>query len=424
MAGTTPIASGAWYHAAVTYDGTTWRLYLNGALETQLVVGSFTPEFNSIQHAAIGTALGSGGTVPSGQTAGAFAGAMDEVRIWSVARSAADIQASMGGPISGPAAGLLGRWSLNEASGTTAADTSGRGMNGTHVNGPVPVPGSGYTHVPAAPGAYGLRLTGTTAANDHVTFGAAPGLGASTFTLETWFRREAAGVAANTGTGGVDAIPLVTKGRGEAEGSNVDMNYFLGIRTSDGVLVADFEEGPRRIARAEPPDRGHDGDPEQRLVSRRGHLRRDDAAPLPERRARVVAGRGRAPRADSIQHAALGTALNSTGVAQGFFAGTLDEARIWNVARSAAQILSGKDPEITGTATGLLGRWGLNTPGQVLDSSGNNRTGTVVGSGWSFVTPGAPFGGGAANVGARGERGCGPGGRPSGNRGTERHGHR
>ena len=36
---------------------------------------------------------------------------------------------------------------------------------------------------------------------------------------------------------------LVTKGRAEAEGSNVDMNYFLGIRASDGVLVADFEEG-------------------------------------------------------------------------------------------------------------------------------------------------------------------------------------
>ena len=50
-------------------------------------------------------------------------------------------------------------------------------------------------------------------------------------------------MSTSTGTGGVDAIPLVTKGRAEAENSNVDMNYFLGIRASDGVIVADFEEG-------------------------------------------------------------------------------------------------------------------------------------------------------------------------------------
>src|SRR6266508_5301510 len=65
--------------------------------------------------------------------------------------------------------------------------------------------------------------------SQYVTFGAAPGLGAATFTLETWFQRTGAGVGTSTGSGGITAIPLVTKGRAEAEGSNVDMNYFLGI---------------------------------------------------------------------------------------------------------------------------------------------------------------------------------------------------
>src|SRR6266542_3458792 len=80
--------------------------------------------------------------------------------------------------------------------------------------------------------------------NQYVTFGAAPGLGAATFTLETWFKRTGAGVGTSTGSGGIaSAGPLVPKGRAAAEGSNVDMNYFLGIDATSAKLVADFEEG-------------------------------------------------------------------------------------------------------------------------------------------------------------------------------------
>ncbi len=45
VAGTTVIpADGVWRHVAATYDGTTWRIFLNGVLEAQLVVGDFTPQ--------------------------------------------------------------------------------------------------------------------------------------------------------------------------------------------------------------------------------------------------------------------------------------------------------------------------------------------------------------------------------------------
>ena len=76
----------------------------------------------------------------------------------------------------------------------------------------------------------------------HLRAGAAAS-GRPTFTLETWFKRTGAGAGTSTGSGGIaSAIPLVTKGRAEAEGSNVDMNYFLGIDAADGTLVADFED--------------------------------------------------------------------------------------------------------------------------------------------------------------------------------------
>ena len=88
-----------------------------------------------------------------------------------------------------------------------------------------------------------------------MTFGAAPGLGSSVFTLETWFRRDGAGIATFTGTGGITAIPLVTKGMAEVDNSdNKDMNYFLGIRQTDGVLVASIDDPVtmRKFARPVP----------------------------------------------------------------------------------------------------------------------------------------------------------------------------
>ena len=196
----------------------------------------------------------------------------------------------------------------------------------------------------------------------------------------------------------MDAIPLVTKGRAEGENSNVDMNYFLGIRASDGVLVADFEEGaagaipglnhpitgttPIAIAPAVPTD----ADWHHAAVTYDGTTLRLYLDGNLEKSLVV----GQPARADSIQHAGLGTAFTSTGVAAGFFAGALDEARVWNYARSASEITSGKTRGIP-AAPGLLGRWGFNEScGRVHDSSGNNRHGTMSGVGWTWVG-GAPF---------------------------------
>ena len=58
----------------------------------------------------------------------------------------------------------------------------------------------------------GIDLGGGTA---YVTFGAAPGLGASTFTIEAWFRRDGTGRDDDARAPAASrAVPLVTKGRG------------------------------------------------------------------------------------------------------------------------------------------------------------------------------------------------------------------
>ena len=385
--GKTVICDNIWYHAAATYDGTTWRLYLNGLLETTLVVGGFTPRFDSIQHAGLAAAFTS-----TGAATGAFQGILDEPRVWNVARSAADLQAGMAGPIVS-APGLIGRWSEDEGSLSTIADSTGGGSTGIVQNGAAWVDGTPFVPTQLPPGNYGLHLTGTTAAGDYVTFGPAPQLGSATFTIETWFRRDGAGVATNTGNGGVVAVPLVTKGMAETEGGVVDMNYFLGIRESDNVLVADFEDTatglnhPVAGTTAVPAD----GTWRHAAATYDGTTWRLYLNGVLE--ATLVVGNF-TPQFNSIQHAALGTALNSTGgvgtQTQGFFAGTLDEARIWNFPRSAAQILSGKGQEIP-AANGLIGRWGFNDGcGVCSDSSGNSQKGTLVGTGWTWVA-GAPI---------------------------------
>lgn len=569
VVGATCICDSVWHHAAATFDGSTWRLYLDGRPEASLAVGTFVPRFDSIQRASIGSAQNSSGTA-----AGFFRGAIDEARIWNYARSASDIAASMNTPVAS-ATGLVGRWGLNEGTGTSTADSSGSGIIGTLRNGPVwttgaplstgtvnqpPVvdagPDSSVTlpaaanlsgsvtdDVPAsvastwsmvsgpgsvsfanvnAPattaafsvaGTYLLRLTATdgeftssddvtvqvgaavvvnqaptvnagadvsvtqpalvtlngTATDDglpngtltvawsetsgpgtatfgspasfstsasfsqpgtyvltltaddgalassdsvtvtvntllaantalalpgagaYVTFGRAPLLGVSQFTLEAWFRRLGAGQTTSTGSGGVTAVPLVSKGRSESDGSNKDMNYFLGINGS-GYLVADFEEG----ATGQNPGLNH---PVAGSTALANDIWYHAAATYDGVTWRLYLNGqldgqltvNRPPRSDSIQHAAIGTAMNSTGVASGYFNGVIDEVRIWNVARSAQDIVSAMNLEVT-SAPNLLGRWGLNEGSgtAATDSSGQGVNGAIIGTNWSWVA-GAPF---------------------------------
>jgi hypothetical protein len=72
------------------------------------------------------------------------------------------------------------------------------------------------------------------------------------WTISCWFKKTGAGVATTT-AGGADGfpssdpiVPLVTKGRGESDGSNVDCNWHLGLnKVNNGStyrLAGDFED--------------------------------------------------------------------------------------------------------------------------------------------------------------------------------------
>ena len=216
-----------------------------------------------------------------------------------------------------------------------------------------------------------LQFDGT---NDYVTFGAAPELGVTTFTLEAWFKRTAAGVGVTTGTNGIaSAIPLVTKAAPEGETPEaINANYFLGIDATSGVLVADFEEptGPNHPVTGNTvvtDNVWHHAAVTYDATTGTWKLYLDGALDKT-----LVLASAFQPQSDSTEHAALGTSLTSAGAAAGSFAGVIDEARIWNVARDLSQIQATRDSELT-AGSGLVARWGMNDGSgtDVADSIGS-----------------------------------------------------
>jgi YD repeat-containing protein len=91
VSGSTANPVGTWTHVALTYDGTTLRLYVNGVQVTSKAVTG------SIQSTT--SPLWIGGNSPYGEY---FNGRIDEVRVYRAALSQAEIQADMAAPLGGP----------------------------------------------------------------------------------------------------------------------------------------------------------------------------------------------------------------------------------------------------------------------------------------------------------------------------------
>lgn len=113
-----------WQHVAATYDGTTMTIYVDGNVvassNAALTIGQ------SNQSLVIGNYTASGRP---------FIGTIDEVRIWSVARSETEIQDNMGTCLTGSETGLEAYYQFEDGTGsTTVTDLTTNGNNGTLQN--------------------------------------------------------------------------------------------------------------------------------------------------------------------------------------------------------------------------------------------------------------------------------------------------
>ncbi len=114
-----PFTVGKWYHLAGVYDGNTITAYVNGTGigsesasgrmhidRSDLFIGKGDPEFSYGEY---------------------FHGALDETRLWNVARSPEEIRGAMNTTLTGKEKGLVAYWSFEDG---TAKDLSGHGNDG------------------------------------------------------------------------------------------------------------------------------------------------------------------------------------------------------------------------------------------------------------------------------------------------------
>jgi Concanavalin A-like lectin/glucanases superfamily/Bacterial Ig domain len=166
--GTAALAVNAWTHLAATYDGAQLRLYVNGAQAASLAVsGSMTTTTG---------ALKIGGNAVWGEW---FKGLIDEVRVYSRALTAAEIQADMNRPLGAPdtqaptapgnlaATGAIGRVSLTWSASTDNAGVTRYNVHRATTAGFTPSAanrigqptGTSYTDAGLAAGTYYYRVT-------------------------------------------------------------------------------------------------------------------------------------------------------------------------------------------------------------------------------------------------------------------------
>ena len=112
-----------WTHVAAVYDGAQSLVYINGQVAAMLAdsANGLSAKTQPIRLAA---AWDNASSVPIRL----FSGAINETRIWSVARGATDLAVAMSSPLTGQESGLAAYYRMMEGRGSRLYDWAGKGL--------------------------------------------------------------------------------------------------------------------------------------------------------------------------------------------------------------------------------------------------------------------------------------------------------
>lgn len=117
--GTVSVNDGLWHHVAVTRTGSAGKIVVDGVLDTPF---TYAPLLSAMNGPVVFGCFFDPGDVPSPGTF--YDGRLDEVRIWNVGHTVAQIQSTMNQTIAGAAPNLVGCWRLDASSGQGVFDSS------------------------------------------------------------------------------------------------------------------------------------------------------------------------------------------------------------------------------------------------------------------------------------------------------------
>lgn len=351
--GSTAIPVNTWTHVAVSFDAfkNDLRFYVNGALDRQVNTGQ---TYLAYAYSDFRIGADRQGNNPALY----WTGQIDEVRVWS---TNVDFSTAAGDLYRIPLAMFGGRYGRDMVEGWRLNGNPwsiDRAMDAVGVGSP------SYVQSPD-PGHYariGLQLTNGPDQGDHLTVAHATALSLTqNFTLECWVRPASSGGHSQYQT-------FISKG----SYSRNRWNYWLGLNKGNGKV------------RFQPT-----GSFSSALES---------AAAIPVGSWTHVAARfqqtggtytatlfinGVASSTMSFAQAGSGntdelligsTDTRSTGQTAYGYAGTIDEVRIWNAARSDDEIADHHRMEFSGPETGLVACYRLD--GDDIDASGNGHHGS------------------------------------------------
>jgi hypothetical protein len=189
------VGDAQWHHIAFTVDASGGTIYVDGVLKQTLAWTGPAGPCTTTQELSFGQ-------YPGG---GYFNGQLDEVAIWNVALSVAQIQSGLHRSLIGSEPNLVAYYRLDEGSGLTAVSLP-PGQNGTLVNGPLWVNSGGQVYPPTVSPQPASSVT----TNSATLNGTVNPNGQTTTTWFQWGTTTNYGNFTTTNTLGATNAPLAT----------------------------------------------------------------------------------------------------------------------------------------------------------------------------------------------------------------------